>query len=88
MPGIDGYEACRRIKAKRFFNHSSNVVMLTSKSSPFDHIMGKMAGCDAYLSKPIDPGKLYEVISHYVEKPVEGGILPRESCRPDTANYL
>jgi two-component system, cell cycle response regulator len=85
MPGMDGYEACRRIKAKKFFDHSSNVVMLTSKTSPFDHIMGKMAGCDAYLSKPIDPKHLYEVISRYVAKPVDGGILPREISHRNTA---
>lgn len=88
MPGMDGYEACRRIKANKFFNRSSNVVMLTSKNSPFDHIMGKMAGCDAYLSKPIDSRHLYEVISQYVAKPVDGGTLPRERSRSDTANYL
>jgi twitching motility two-component system response regulator PilG len=85
MPGMDGYEACRRIKANKFFNRSSNVVMLTSKTSPFDHIMGKMAGCDAYLSKPIDPKLLYEVISRYVAKPVAGGILPREISHRNTA---
>jgi twitching motility two-component system response regulator PilG len=88
MPGMDGYEACRRIKAKKFFDHSSNVVMLTSKSSPFDHIMGKMAGCDAYLSKPIDPKHLYEVISRYVAKLADGGTQPRESIYRNTANYL
>jgi two-component system cell cycle response regulator len=81
MPGIDGYEACRRIKAKRFFNRSSNVVMLTSKTSPFDHIMGKMAGCDAYLSKPIDPIHLYEVVSRYVAKPEYDGTRAQESSR-------
>ncbi len=86
MPGMDGYEACRRIKAKKFFDHSSNVVMLTSKTSPFDHIMGKMAGCDAYLSKPIDPIHLHEVISRYVAKPVGGGTVPHEHGRINTPN--
>jgi two-component system, cell cycle response regulator len=84
MPGMDGYEACRRIKANKFFNRSSNVVMLTSKTSPFDHIMGKMAGCDAYLSKPIDPKHLYEVVSRYVAKPEYGGMRAQESSRLST----
>jgi two-component system cell cycle response regulator len=88
MPGMDGYEACRRIKAKKFFDHSSNVVMLTSKTSPFDHIMGKMAGCDAYLSKPIDPKQLYEVVSRYVAKPVGGGSQPREISHRNSALSL
>ncbi len=65
MPGIDGYEACRRIKQNSHAGNKSNVVMLTSRSSPFDRIRGKMAGCDAYLTKPIDPDYLHEVISRY-----------------------
>ncbi len=69
MPGMDGYEACRRIKENAQFGLQSTVVMLTSKSSPFDRIKGMMAGCDAYLTKPINPEKLQHVISHYVEKP-------------------
>ena len=62
MPGIDGYEGCRRIKALLRGARSIPVVMLTSKSSPFDRIRGKMAGCDAYLTKPIDPKQLGEVL--------------------------
>ena len=62
MPGIDGYEGCRRIKAMLRGARSLPVVMLTSKSSPFDRIRGKMAGCDAYLTKPIDPKQLGEVL--------------------------
>jgi len=62
MPGVDGYEGCRRIKAMLRGARSLPVVMLTSKSSPFDRIRGKMAGCDAYLTKPIDPKQLGEVL--------------------------
>jgi twitching motility two-component system response regulator PilG len=52
MPGVDGYELCRRIKhdpSKR----AMPVVMLTSRSSPFDRARGMLAGCDSYLTKPI-----------------------------------
>ncbi len=69
MPGIDGYEACRRVKANTHDGAAPTVVMLTSKSSPFDRIRGKMAGCDAYLTKPVDPEHLYEVISRYTATP-------------------
>lgn len=47
MPGMDGYEACRHIKANTYGGNRPAVVMLTSKTSPFDRIRGKMAGCDA-----------------------------------------
>lgn len=63
MPGIDGYEGCRRIKAKLRGARAIPVIMLTSKSSPFDRIRGKMAGCDAYLTKPVDPKQLGEVLA-------------------------
>jgi two-component system cell cycle response regulator len=65
MPGMDGYEACRRIKARARSGEGPAIVMLTSKSSPFDRIRGKMAGCDAYLTKPINPNDLYEVVLRY-----------------------
>lgn len=63
MPGLDGYEGCRQIKTMLRGSHAVPVVMLTSKSSPFDRIRGKMAGCDAYLTKPIDPHHLGDVLA-------------------------
>lgn len=65
MPGIDGYEACRAIKSSARSGNGPAVVMLTSKSSPFDRIRGRMAGCDDYLTKPVDPRHLYEAIARY-----------------------
>ncbi|MDO5652923.1 MAG: response regulator [Brachymonas sp.] len=63
MPGIDGYDACRRIKSRGA--SAPPVVMLTSKSSPFDKIRGKMAGCDAYLTKPVTKSHLMEVLAQH-----------------------
>jgi twitching motility two-component system response regulator PilG len=76
MDGMNGYEACRQIKANAKGSKKANVVMLTSKSSPFDRIKGKMAGCDAYLTKPFNPEQLHEVISRFVESPVDAGVTP------------
>jgi twitching motility two-component system response regulator PilG len=68
MPGIDGYEACRRIKASpNSGRQRPSIVMLTSKASPFDRIRGKMAGCDAYLTKPVDPTQLHEVLAQFIK---------------------
>ena len=71
MPGIDGFEACRRIKAKARAGSSLPVVMLTSKSSPFDRVRGKMAGCDTYLTKPVDPAQLHEVVERHLGAPAK-----------------
>ena len=67
MPGIDGYETCRRIKALPGMAQSAKVIMLTSRTSPFDRIRGKMAGCDAYLTKPVEARQLHETLSRYLE---------------------
>ncbi len=50
MPKADGYEICRKLRS---IDKGTPVIMLTSKSSPFDKIRGKMAGCKAYLTKPV-----------------------------------
>jgi twitching motility two-component system response regulator PilG len=65
MPGIDGYQVCKLIKANRSAQKTA-VVMLTSKDSPFDKIRGSMSGCDAYLTKPVDEEKLLETISKFL----------------------
>jgi two-component system, cell cycle response regulator len=67
MPGLDGYEGCRQIKSKLRGSQAVPIVMLTSKSSPFDRIRGKMAGCDAYLTKPVDPVQLQEVLTRLMK---------------------
>ncbi len=63
MPGIDGYKACREIRRIRSKGGAMPVVMLTSKTSPFDKIRGKMAGCNAYLTKPVKIETLLQTVA-------------------------
>lgn len=72
LPGVDGYQVCKMIKSKKSEVKRTAVVMLTSKSSPFDKIRGTMAGCDAYLTKPVDEEKLLAVIAKFL--PAAGAI--------------
>lgn len=67
MPGIDGYKACREIRRIKNTSGPMPVVMLTSKASPFDKIRGKIAGCDAYLTKPVKMEELLQTIEQYAE---------------------
>jgi len=83
MPEIDGYEGCHRIKAQLRGADAVPIVMLTSKASPFDRIRGKMAGCDAYLTKPVDPQHLAEVLAQHVRHAVP---VPRKES-PCSAKY-
>lgn len=85
MPQLDGYQGCQRIKASRRGADALPVVMLTSKGSPFDRLRGKMAGCDAYLTKPVDPQHLGEVLAQLVgAAPVRGStVVPVRRVDPN-----
>ncbi len=61
MSGIDGYELCRKIK-QNIYTRGLPVLMLTSRSSPFDRARGALAGCDAYLVKPITWEGFYQAV--------------------------
>lgn len=58
MPGMDGYEACRRIKADPATRHIP-VVMVTALDQREDRITGLEAGADDFLTKPIDDLTLF-----------------------------
>jgi CheY-like chemotaxis protein len=64
LPGMDGYDVCKMIK-KNKDNSLMKVVMLTSKDKTFDKIRGTMAGCDGYLTKPVDEMKLRSIIERH-----------------------
>jgi CheY-like chemotaxis protein len=64
LPGMDGYDVCKMIK-KNKDNNLMKVVMLTSKDKTFDKIRGTMAGCDGYLTKPVDEMKLRAIIERH-----------------------
>ena len=65
MPGIDGYQVCKRIKASPATKDTA-VVMLSSKSSTFDKFRGNWAGCDAYLGKPVGEDELLTTIARFL----------------------
>ncbi len=50
LPDMDGFQICKSIKNT---NKNTAVVMLTAKSSAADKVKGSLAGCDAYLVKPV-----------------------------------
>jgi two-component system cell cycle response regulator len=66
LPGVDGYQVCKMIKSNKQAIKKTAVVMLTSRSSPFDKLRGSLAGCDEYLTKPLDEDRLLEVIAKFL----------------------
>src|SRR5258706_15628445 len=58
MPGMDGFEVCRRIKGNARTAHIP-VVMVTALDQPSDRVTGLEAGADDFLTKPVDDTALF-----------------------------
>ncbi len=57
LPGLDGLEICRRVRAASELN-ALPIVMLTAKGDDVDKIVGLELGADDYLAKPFNPREL------------------------------
>ena len=64
MEGIDGYQTCKLIKRRPYpaGRRPPSVIMLTSRGGLVDKMRGTLAGCDAYLTKPLQQDELMKVI--------------------------
>ena len=65
MPVMDGWEATRRIKANDALKHIP-IIAVTSHAMVGDEVEARKAGCDDYLSKPIDEDALMKKIKHFL----------------------
>jgi two-component system cell cycle response regulator DivK len=65
LPGLDGYEATRRIKANPVLRHIP-IIAVTSYALSGDDAKAFEAGCDAYISKPFSPRVLLAKIREYL----------------------
>lgn len=54
LPGIDGYQVCREIRAKS----QTPIIMLSAKGEVFDKVLGLELGADDYMEKPFDSKEL------------------------------
>jgi DNA-binding response OmpR family regulator len=70
MNGMDGFEACQQIKHMAWpldqrLMRGPVIIMVTARSSAVDRIRGTLAGCDAYLTKPLNEDELIATLSKY-----------------------
>ncbi len=75
MPGMNGYEVARSVRAKRC---TTPILMLTAKSELEDRIQGLNAGADYYLTKPFDSRELLACIN---------ALLRRQGNQVDELSY-
>lgn len=69
LPGIDGYQVCREVRA----HHEIPIIMLSAKGEVFDKVLGLELGADDYIEKPFDSKELVArvkaVLRRYQKKP-------------------
>src|SRR5262245_28291395 len=66
MPGMDGLELARRLKASPA-KHPMPIVAITAYAMSGDEERALQAGCDAYVSKPIDTRALPQTLRKIIE---------------------
>ncbi len=80
LPGTDGLELTRRLKADPA-TREVPVVALTAYAMKGDEQRARKAGCDGYIAKPIDTRLLPEVIRRFLNTPEEDGNATNHSGR-------
>lgn len=80
LPGIDGFEVCRRIRAA----HDIPVVMLTARGDDADRIVGLEIGADDYVPKPFNPRELLARVRAVLRRarPGTSSSSAEEAARP------
>ena len=71
MPRVDGWEACRKIRAK----DNTPIIMLTAKGETYDKVLGLELGADDYIVKPFDAKEVTARIK---------AVLRRTAAKEDT----
>jgi len=66
MPGLDGHEVCRRLRADERTSRTP-IIFLTAKDTPADRDLGLGLGANAYITKPFGPRKLIEAIENLLD---------------------
>ena len=75
MPGLDGYQVARRVRAKRC---ATPILMLTARGELEDRVEGLNAGADYYLTKPFDTRELLACINALLRR--QGGQVDELVC--------
>ena len=88
LPGIDGFEVCRRIRAD---NAKIGIIMLTARTQEMDKVTGLMTGADDYVTKPFSPAELTARVDALYRRTggeplLENGVIRQEPFLLNTRN--
>lgn len=90
MPGIDGIEVCRELRATKGLEHVI-IAFLTARSEDYSHIAGFDAGADDYINKPIKPRVLVSRIKALLRRvpgEKDNAALDMGGIRIDRESYM
>ena len=84
LPGIDGYEVCRRIRQ----TSAVPIIMLSAKGETFDRVLGLELGSDDYMVKPFDSKELGARVKAVLRRnPVGFGLPEKNESDTDKVSY-
>lgn len=81
LPGIDGLEVARRVRALSGAAARLPILMLTAKGDPMDRIVGLELGADDYLPKPFEPRELLARVRAVLRRYHSGGAAEQQTLR-------
>lgn len=82
LPGIDGYQVCREVRAK----YTLPIIMLSAKGEIFDKVLGLELGADDYIEKPFDSKELVARVKAVLRR-YKPTAVPVETSRDKCAEY-
>lgn len=79
LPGIDGYQVCREIRAKS----TTPIIMLSAKGEVFDKVLGLELGADDYIMKPFDSKEMVARVRAVLRRyqPAKAAEAPAEKAK-------
>jgi len=87
MPGMDGIEVCRRLRADPR-TETTPIIMFSAKSQVDDKVAGFEAGADEYLTKPIHPAELVTRVEALLTRAARLGTRTSTSLRAKAVGFL
>lgn len=69
MPGLDGYEVCRRVRS---IDRKTPILMLTARTSEIDAVVGLELGANDYIAKPVRLRELVARVKAHLRESPEG----------------
>ena len=83
LPGIDGYQVCREIRA----SSTVPIIMLSAKGEVFDKVLGLELGADDYMEKPFDTKELVARVKAVLRRFKSGAAAPEETASAKKVEY-